>query len=65
MKRYVVECDICGKEIRELEWYEIKMKYFSFNRAGKTTRCDNKVICWGCKEALVDVIRNERKRTRT
>lgn len=65
MKRYMVECDICGEEIRELEWYEIRMKFFSFSRAGKMTRREDKIICWHCKEALTDVIRNERKRANT
>lgn len=63
MRRYVVECDICGEEIHE--YYEIKMKYVSFCRAGRTTRRHDRIICWDCKETLAKMVRNERKRTKT
>lgn len=56
MKRYVVECDICGREIHE--WYEVKTKYVSFDRAGKTTRRNKTVICWDCRDAFIKTIRN-------
>ncbi len=37
MKRYVVECDICGREV-ENDWYEIKGNYIYLAHGMKVTR---------------------------
>lgn len=59
MRRYVVECDICGEEVHD--WYEVKMKYVSFNNlAEKTTRRNKMIICWNCREGFIKCVRNWR-----
>ena len=59
MRRYVVECDICGEEVHD--WYEVKTKYVSFNnRAEKITRRNKTIICWDCREGFIKCVRNWR-----
>ena len=62
MKRYVVECDICEREVN-IDWYEVKANYIFLAHGMKTTRREKMVICCDCKKAFVKMIRNGRAYT--
>ncbi len=57
MKRYVVECDICEREV-DNEWFEIKGNYICLAHGIKINRREKMVVCYECRKAFMKAIRN-------